>query len=159
MNIQVKLFSVLSFIALCITLNSCQLLYPFEGNTSGGTTTTGDGTIGGMVARQGNYTVKLVQCTGSRSNQAIEIVLMVTNSGVNESMYLGSDAMAIDNYGNTLHSGYSTKYEFPTGVSVKVTVSHIKLVEPRTTMLSFFKLPLGSGKVVEFRNVPVQWTN
>ena len=150
-------------LCLCAMFCSCTLLTPTHTSThyppSGGNTGGIGG--GGMIAYHGNYTVQLLQCTANRGNQEIEIVLLMTNRGVNEGMYLGaSSSLAIDNYGNTL-SGFGTQYyEFPTGVPVKVTVNRIKLADPRTTMLSYYKIEMkSSNNFVEFRNVPVGWMN
>jgi len=146
-----KIFFILS---LCTLFGSCVLFTPPYVGTDSGT-----------VAHNGNYSVTLLECNGNRSTQEINIVVMITNKGVNESLYVGgvSDGtMAIDNYGNTLYpSAAASKYEFPTGVSVRVAVRPFKLVEPRTSMLRSFRLGLvgASTKAVEFRNVPIRWVN
>ena len=147
-------------LCLCALFVSCTLLTPLPPTTY---PPAGDRPTGGrMVAFQGNYTVQIVECTGSRSNQQIEIVLMITNKGVNSGFYIGGDVygtMAVDNYGNTLYpSGYGSHYEFPTGVPVKIVMRPMKLADPRTSMLSYLKIGIGDAKkIVEFRNIPITW--
>ena len=111
----------------------------------------------------GKYTAVLVECIGNAAAQEINAVLMITNTGFNESHRVGGavhGTMAIDDRGNTLkpHSNSGYLYEFPTGVPVRVTVERMGPVMQGTLTLRILTVSIGpSNNIVEFRNVPIVW--
>jgi hypothetical protein len=120
--------------------------------------------IGSTVVVNRQFRVQLVECVGSVSGQSVTAVVAVTNTGFNDSAYIGGSGdgtVAIDSYGTTAkpYAFSSTHYELPSGVTVRVEVPNIGPVHPGASVLQSLKINIGNGKdnIADFRAVPVAW--
>jgi hypothetical protein len=141
-----------------LMMTSCTILTGI-----GGYLGTGVG-IGSTVVVKRQFHVQLVECVGSVSEQSVTAVLAVTNTGFNDSAYIGGSGdrtVAIDSYGTTAkpYAFSGTFFELPSGVTVRVEVPKIGPVHPGATVLQSLKINIGAGKdnIAGFRNVPIVW--
>jgi hypothetical protein len=142
---------------VALVMTSCTIL-----TGTGGHLGTGVG-IGSTVVVNRQFRVQLVECVGSASEQSVTAVVAVTNTGFNESAYIGGSGngtVAIDSYGTTTkpYAFSGTFFELPSGVTVRVEVPNIGPVHPGAAFQSL-QINVGNGKynIADFRNVPITW--
>ena len=140
---------IVIFFVMCLFFGSCALLQKTVPPVG--------------VARTGNFTVTVAQCTANAGTQEMTVVVMITNTGPNDQKWVGGSndgTMAVDVRGNTLkpYTSAGWLHEFPTRVPVRVTIERFGPIVPGTAMLRTLRVSIGSNSnIVEFRNVPVNW--
>ena len=144
------------FIGIAVLLASCAVIG--QGYHNLGITT------GGLV--KGQFRVQLVECVGNASSQNVTAVLAITNTGPNSYQFIGGSldgTVAIDSYGSTSkpYGSAGVQCDLPSGVVVRVEVPRLEPVRPGTPMFQSLRVSIGSGKdnIVNFRNVPIIWSN
>ena len=161
--------TILNTILLPVALllfNSCSIISQHTGigieNTNGNVNNRV--ITSGII--NGQFRVQLVECTGNASSQNVTAIITVTNIGQNAKMWIGGSTdgtLAIDSYGITSkpQSGSGGLYDLPSGVTIRVEVKKIEPVRPDTPMFQILKINVGSERdnVVQFKNVPIVWTN
>ena len=119
---------------------------------------------GGMV--KGQFRVQLIECVGNASSQNVTAVMSVTNTGPNAFVFIGGNldgSLAVDSYGSTSkpYNSAGHQYDLPSGVTVRVEIPRIEPVRPGTAMFQMLRISFGGGKgsTIDFRNVPIVWSN
>lgn len=121
--------------------------------------------------------IKVVSCKGDRETQTVAVELLITNSNVNQHVYLQSnESVAIDNTGRTgriksfsdisINSGRQNGTIY-TDVPVRVKLSFSQFI-PGTEKFNLIAFQMSSGdtkgesyaaqrRTVEIKNVAIEW--
>jgi hypothetical protein len=96
----------------------------------------------------------------------VTAIVTVTNNGPNDRRWIGGSldgTFAVDVNGITSkpYNSAGINYQLPSGVMVRAEIPRIEPVAPGTPMFQTLRVSFGGGsdKFVDFRNVPVVWTN